>query len=135
MYHANGRFGHGESSFFVCCGHTERLFLSSVPARRVCTAPHDCPEGMHERDASTLRGGSFDLFPQDRTRCREWRTHRVRNPFISCLLLSGTEKKHVPACRRLAQQFWMVSTISEEDSTSRQAAVMMMMTMLRVAKW
>ena len=34
VYHANGRFGHGEPSFFVCCGHTVGLFLSSVLAGR-----------------------------------------------------------------------------------------------------
>ena len=76
MYRANARFGHGVPSY-VCCGHTVRLFLSSVLAGRVCTAPHDRPEGEHERDASTLRGGNFGLFHQDPASCRERRTHRA----------------------------------------------------------
>ena len=48
-----------------CCADL-KFFLSSVTAGRVCTAPRDRLEGWHERDASTPRGGSFDLFKTQR---------------------------------------------------------------------
>ena len=62
MYCANGRFVPGEPSFFACCGHMAKLFLSSVLAGRVCTAPCDRFQSLHNRDASTPHGGNFDLF-------------------------------------------------------------------------